>query len=57
MFTSLLAKWNHLPPEKIAEKVKFFFVKYAVNRHKMTVMTPAIHGESYSIDDNRYDLR
>lgn len=30
---------------------------YAINRHKMTTMTPAIHGEQYSNDDNRFDLR
>jgi NAD+ synthase (glutamine-hydrolysing) len=41
----------------VAEKVKRFFRYYAVNRHKMTVLTPAYHAESYSPDDNRYDLR
>jgi hypothetical protein len=37
---------------QIAEKVKFFFRCYAVNRHKMTVITPAYHTETYSPDDN-----
>jgi len=30
---------------------------YAINRHKATVLTPAYHAESYSPDDNRFDLR
>ena len=30
---------------------------YAINRHKMTVLTPAYHAEKYSPDDNRYDHR
>lgn len=38
-------------------QVKRFFFYYAVNRHKMTTLTPAYHAESYSPDDNRYDLR
>lgn len=28
-----------------------------MNRHKMTTVTPAYHAESYSPDDNRFDLR
>ena len=28
-----------------------------LNRHKMTVLTPSYHAESYSPDDNRFDLR
>jgi hypothetical protein len=42
---------------QIAEKVKLFFQLYAINRHKMTVLTPAYHAESYSPDDNRFDHR
>jgi len=42
---------------QVAEKVKHFFHCYAVNRHKMTVLTPAYHAESYSPDDNRFDHR
>ena len=46
-----------LPPPQIAEKVKHFFRCYSINRHKMTVITPSYHAESYSPDDNRFDLR
>ncbi|OCB85527.1 glutamine-dependent NAD synthetase with GAT domain-containing protein [Sanghuangporus baumii] len=42
---------------RIADKVKLFFFEYARNRHKMTTLTPAYHAESYSPDDNRFDLR
>lgn len=42
---------------QVAEKVKRFFSKYSANRHKMTTLTPAYHAESYSPDDNRFDLR
>jgi len=42
---------------QIAEKVKHFFRCYSVNRHKMTVLTPAYHAECYSPDDNRFDHR
>jgi hypothetical protein len=45
------------PLVQIAEKVKLFFQLYAINRHKMTVLTPAYHAESYSPDDNRFDHR
>ena len=44
-------------PEQIAEKTKLFFTKYAINRHKMTVITPSLHMCPYSPDDNRFDLR
>lgn len=37
--------------------MKRFFSKYSMNRHKMTTLTPAYHAESYSPDDNRFDLR
>ncbi|MEM9775942.1 MAG: hypothetical protein AAF902_15305, partial [Chloroflexota bacterium] len=49
--------WDYLPPEDVAKKVKHFFRYYAINRHKMTVLTPSYHAESYSPDDNRFDLR
>ncbi|THH05396.1 hypothetical protein EW145_g4824 [Phellinidium pouzarii] len=45
-FTKLVHEW-----------VKLFFFEYARNRHKMTTITPAYHAESYSPDDNRFDLR
>ncbi len=37
--------------------MKRFFFFYSVNRHKLTTLTPAYHAESYSPDDNRFDLR
>ena len=57
MFEKLVQEWNHLPPHEVAEKVKRFFRYYAINRHKMTTLTPSYHAESYSPDDNRFDLR
>lgn len=42
---------------QVADRVKRFFSKYAVNRHKMTTLTPAYHAENYSPDDNRFDPR
>lgn len=52
-----------LPPSplstvyQVAYKVQHFFRMYAINRHKATVVTPSYHAESYSPDDNRFDLR
>ncbi len=57
MFEKLAVEWNHLPPREVAEKVKRFFYYYSINRHKATVLTPSYHAESYSPDDNRFDLR
>ncbi len=57
MFEKLVHEWNHIPPQEVAEKVKHFFYYYSVNRHKMTTLTPSYHAESYSPDDNRFDLR
>ena len=57
MFEKLVQEWDHLPPREVAEKVKRFFRYYAINRHKMTILTPSYHAESYSPDDNRFDLR
>ncbi|KAJ3514988.1 hypothetical protein NLJ89_g2039 [Agrocybe chaxingu] len=57
-FTKLVHEWgSFLSPLQIAEKVKLFFFEHARNRHKMTTLTPAYHAESYSPDDNRFDLR
>ncbi|KAI4220279.1 MAG: hypothetical protein LQ349_008131, partial [Xanthoria aureola] len=67
-YSKLLSTWesqkskqkpNDQPvsPRQIAERTKFFFTKYATNRHKMTVLTPSLHMEQYSPDDNRFDLR
>lgn len=57
MFVKLLGKWPDVVPDVIASKLKLFFFEYGRNRHKMTTITPAYHAESYSCDDNRYDLR
>ncbi|KAI6149345.1 hypothetical protein BKA82DRAFT_995389 [Pisolithus tinctorius] len=58
MFTKLVHEWGAiLSPVEIAGKVKHFFFEHARNRHKMTTLTPAYHAESYSPDDNRFDLR
>lgn len=67
MFEQLLSKWatrkspsdpnKLISPSEIAIKVKRFFKYYAMNRHKMTVLTPTYHADRYGTDDNRYDLR
>ncbi|XKL66570.1 hypothetical protein PGB90_009990 [Kerria lacca] len=58
MFSKLRTEWRHAySQEEIAEKVKHFFRCYAINRHKMTVLTPSYHAEYYSPDDNRFDHR
>jgi len=58
MFTKLIHEWGSmLSPLQIAEKVKLFFFEHARNRHKMTTLTPSYHAESYSPDDNRFDMR
>lgn len=54
---SLLSSSSALAPREIARKVQLFFFEYARNRHKMTTLTPSYHAESYSPDDNRFDLR
>lgn len=41
----------------LAELIKKFYQRYARNRHKLTVLTPALHAETYSPDDNRFDHR
>ena len=43
--------------EAIENKVKYFHVMYAINRHKLTTLTPAVHAVGYSPDDNRFDQR
>ena len=43
--------------DEVGQKVKDFFFYYAVNRHKMTTLTPGYHAENYSPEDNRFDLR
>ncbi|KAJ8929500.1 hypothetical protein NQ314_017793 [Rhamnusium bicolor] len=58
MYCKLVHTWsNSSTPKEVAEKVKHFFRCYAINRHKMTVLTPSYHAECYSPDDNRFDHR
>jgi NAD+ synthase (glutamine-hydrolysing) len=57
MFNRLVHEWEEIPVSSVAEKVKLFFKTYSMNRHKMTTLTPSYHAESYSPDDNRFDLR
>lgn len=58
MFCRLVSTWrdSHTPQE-VSNKVKHFFRCYAIHRHKMTVLTPSCHAESYGPDDNRFDHR
>lgn len=57
MFRRLQSIWKEKSTDFILNKVKIFFRRYSINRHKMTTITPSLHCESYSLDDNRYDLR
>ncbi|KAK2725857.1 glutamine-dependent NAD(+) synthetase-like [Artemia franciscana] len=58
MFVRLLRTWGSTETaSEVARKVKHFFQYYAINRHKMTVLTPSFHAETYSPDDNRFDHR
>lgn len=58
MFVKIASELHdRLNLEQAAEKVKRFFHYYAINRHKMTTLTPAYHAEPYSPEDNRNDFR
>jgi NAD+ synthase (glutamine-hydrolysing) len=57
MWERLLVEWDERTPREVFEKVRKFMFYYAINRHKMTTMTPGLYLESYTPDDNRYDLR
>jgi NAD+ synthase (glutamine-hydrolysing) len=58
MFQRLVHEWKDLhEPRVVAEKVKRFYHFWAINRHKMTTITPSLHMEDYSPEDNRFDLR
>jgi NAD+ synthase (glutamine-hydrolysing) len=59
MYRKLIGLWadRGLSPVDVAGKVKFFFRMYAINRHKMTTLTPSYHAENYSPEDHRFDLR
>ena len=57
MFRKWVSLFPDLAPRAVADKVKFLFKSYSVNRHKMTTLTPSYHAEQYSPDDNRFDHR
>jgi NAD+ synthase (glutamine-hydrolysing) len=58
MYRKLVHVWKEsCTPAEVATKVKRFFYYYSINRHKMCTLTPSYHAESYSPDDNRFDLR
>ena len=62
MFECLCQKWWPASEKKmsirdIADMVKKFFKYYAINRHKLTTLTPSVHAVNYSPDDNRFNLR
>eukprot|EP00760_Papus_ankaliazontas_P007678 PhM_4_TR13451/c0_g1_i1/m.51038/K01950/E6.3.5.1, NADSYN1, QNS1, nadE; NAD+ synthase (glutamine-hydrolysing) len=57
MFAKLVHEWPLVRPLEVASKVKHFFRMYAINRHKVTTLTPSYHAETYSPDDNRFDQR
>ncbi|VDM65313.1 unnamed protein product, partial [Strongylus vulgaris] len=57
-FLALCSMWHpKYSYDEIEEKVKRFFWRYRVNRHKSTVATPAYHATEYSPDDHRNDHR
>lgn len=59
MFRKLCSTWKDraMDVTEVARQVKFFFRMYAINRHKVTTLTPSYHAEDYSPEDNRFDLR
>jgi hypothetical protein len=57
MFERLLVDWADRKPRDVYKKVRDFMYYYAINRHKMTTITPGLYLENYTPDDNRYDLR
>ncbi|KAK8118050.1 glutamine dependent NAD+ synthetase [Apiospora kogelbergensis] len=58
MFQRLVHDWSaDYTPTQVAKKCKDFFHYYAINRHKMTTLTPSLHAQPYSPDDNRFDMR
>jgi NAD+ synthetase len=39
------------------EKIRIFYNRYRMNRHKAVILPPSVHLLSYSPDDNRYNMR
>ena len=56
-FNKLAHQWRHMEIGEVARKVKRFYTLHGRNRHKMNVVTPSVHVEGYSADDNRFDMR
>ncbi|KAI0429135.1 NAD+ synthase [Xylaria sp. FL1042] len=58
-YLRLLGRWKdrNLTAQQIADKTMRFYMHYAINRHKATVITPSLHMSAYNPDDNRHDLR
>lgn len=48
MFTKLASMWDSMPLPEVADKVKFFFRMYAINRHKTTILTPSYHAGEFA---------
>lgn len=58
MWQKLVVDWqDRHTPREVYKKVRDFMYYYAINRHKMTTITPAYYAEQYAPDDNRFDLR
>ncbi|CAD0020116.1 unnamed protein product [Aureobasidium pullulans] len=58
MWEKLCVDWrDQYTPGEVYTKVRRFMWFYAINRHKMTTITPAYYAEQYAPDDNRFDLR
>ncbi|KAG8623931.1 hypothetical protein KVT40_008907 [Elsinoe batatas] len=58
MWQKLVVDWqDRCTPREVYKKVRDFMYYYAINRHKMTTITPAYYAEQYAPDDNRFDLR
>lgn len=47
-YQRLVGAWNHLTSEEVADKVKFFFRMYSINRHKTTVLYVCL-GHAHSL--------
>lgn len=54
---NLAGKSNSEIASELGDLIKRFYLRYSRNRHKLTVLTPALHAETYSPDDNRFDHR